>query len=377
MRTSLRSCVARLAIAALALLGAPAHAQSAPQPIVFSHGLISGGGSFVNMGERYSQIFNMQYISPSQSWWAPFFTQGSELANSISSAGYPDTLILIGHSNGVPVERATTFYHGAKGMLMLGGVTQGAPILDNILNGFYSAWFGYAHDVNFGVADYYADRGCSWCFDFIGENAIAEARALGYWDSAMEYGARYNGWIGPYDVFGDMPVGSQFMQNINSPANLAREAATVPVRVGVEVSLPTTLGLQWNGFFPDYWEELTALQYSSISWDFVAFWWYSFYPDWYMGVDWYYWDKVDNAWQWLYAGVVGLYLDPMWCAIIGAYGPSGCELNDGILPVWAQTYPNGTNYFTFGPPHREQVNDPTVDNLMINSLTYDFGVQRR
>jgi len=113
--------------------------------------------------------------------------------------------------------------------------------------------------------------------------------------------------------------------------------------------------LMWQGVAPDQAGYLTTLTEDAIAFEAFAYDYYSYEydneddPDLEM--------KVDNADIWLYGAGLLAGLDFTWCGLIGALGDLYCLDNDGIVPTYAQRYPDGPNVLNldiFGPSHQEE-----------------------
>jgi pimeloyl-ACP methyl ester carboxylesterase len=355
-------------------MAAPALAQTtSEQPAVFVHGFRSEGSTWAQAADRLARDYVARASRPTLDWRQRFATQASALRSATSSSSlFPDTTILIGHSNGGLVSReANRQSRPAKGIITVGTLHQGAPIAANI--NVVGSWGNNVYYFNARPVWHYA-----WFWDWVSWYASWYSRQMAYVGASMFGATTYIGIDPNQPVLGDMVPGSYFLTNsVNSAANLSREAAQLRQRVGIGSRTYDNLGIMWSGLVPDNWSYFTGLQYSAIWWQVFAFEYYYSYWNWW---DPDYWWKWTGSWLWLDAASVNLAIDPVWCVLLGAWSTNGCTANDGIVPLSSQRYPGtgAKNYDIVGPAHQEETRSPRFyDDALRFTMDNDFLTRRR
>jgi hypothetical protein len=289
--------------------------------------------------------------------------------------GLPASTIAFGHSNGGLISRQMTRLRPAKGVITIGTLHTGAPLAANLP--WVAAWSDVLFWSNYIPADYYSWF-LWWCYDcwyyddpWLLWYAVMYDYDMAYLGGGAFAAVEYMG-IRASDVLEDMQPGSNFLNVLNSSDNLNREAAEVPVRVGIGSRTWDDWGIMWQGVLPDAAWWLTSEQYTAAWLSIIAFYHYLYYWDY---SDPYWWDKTMGAWLWLLAASADLSIDPMWCVLIGAWD-GWCTPSDGIVPLDRQWFPGyGTrNYQITGPSHQKEKPSDELFYQTSYTLQYDFGL---
>jgi pimeloyl-ACP methyl ester carboxylesterase len=346
-----------------------------PQPIVLVHGFISDGSTWASAEARLRGEFNVRPTRPTLPWGHAFNDQTQVLRSSVAAApwAYPDTTVFVGHSNGGLISRELNRQgQPMKAIVTVGTLHQGAPLA--LTMGVLPAWGGFIFAENASPIYYYL----WWLGDYNWISWIASSQAA-VMASAGAFMTGFGSWVLDRAMFGalpDMQPGSDFLSNrVNTPGNLAREAASIPARVGIQSYLDNSFyGVMFHGILGSGGgaDVLTAIQYSSIIWDFIAFDYYSSF--WWSWDDPWAWDKAMGAYLWLNAAYTTAAIDPVWCVLAGVATPYGCEPSDGIVPLRNQYYPGGQNYTVRGPAHTDETSSRTTLDQLSFVLRYSVGV---
>lgn len=371
------SLIARAALV-LAVFAGPTSA-AAQQPTAFVHGLRSDGGGWGMLPFQLLDRFPITAIAPTLGWDNPLGTQANTLNSELANAGF-DNPILIGHSNGGLVSRQTSRMRQTRGVMTIGTLHGGAPLagnlggvewvsavtfVANILPSWYFDWLLWCWDC------YYYDPWTWWITYY----ASQYDRNMAYVGGGAFAATVYMGFAAN-NVLPDMVPGSAFLTDLNSSGNLSREASEVATRVGIGSNVWTNYGLLWNGVAPEYWYQLTSLQYTAADLSVAAWFMNVFFGDPYY--DPYYWDKFFGAWLFLDAAYVDYSIDPWWCQLIGAWN-GYCLPSDAIVPLWSQQYPGWgqVNYQITGPSHTQEKQSYEVYAQTSFALANDFSLPPR
>jgi hypothetical protein len=224
-----RALRALLVLAVCLALRDQAAAQD--RPLVFVHGFRSDGTTWNETTSRLRVQLAITATQPWLPWRAPFTDQAAELESTIHrGSAIP---FAVAHSNGGPVIREWSKVRPLSGLLTLSSPNQGAPIANNagafaaynanivtsLLN--LNAAFPDPNDPQFWIR-HVIQGAMAFAADTVSV-AIAALGSAGF-DLAAP-------------VFQQERVGSPFMAQLNSSANLAREAAAVPNRVAIATSV--------------------------------------------------------------------------------------------------------------------------------------------
>jgi len=366
--------------ASLCVLGpAPADAQQ----VAFAHGFRADGSadSWGYLPQRLADRFpSLSYITPTTGWDRSLSSQGLSLHYEMANAGFSSNAILFGHSNGGLVSREATRYRSARGVITVGTLHGGAPLADNLggvgwwsdvvwisnfLPAWYYDWFLWCGGCYFGYEDY----GLLWL-------AVPLDYFMAAWGGSASFFTAYVG-LTANDALNDMGPWSAFIANLNSEANLNREASQIPVRVGIGSQVWSEYyGIMWQGLLPSQADWLSVIQYLAAYVSLIEFYNWYFYWDY---QDPYYWDKTMGAWLWLLAAGADFAIDPMWCILMGAWNNWWCAPSDGIVPLDRQRFPGpgAINIDIVGPAHTKEKESGEVFNTSSWVLQNYFGVSPR
>lgn len=220
-------------LVALTLAVVPsAHAQD--RVTVFLHGFSSNAATWQDTAARLGARLQITPMVPELPWHLPFDQQANHL-NGLA-AGAPADTVAVGHSNGGLVARQLSTKRRLGGLVTLGSPHGGAPLVHNarIAGGFYlstSQKLGVLlHMVGAVGNNQYTGI---WFSPGLAPLRAAVA-AVGYW---LEHAAGIALYALPafpdLPVMADMAPGSAALGALNSAANLSRERAAVPKRVGL------------------------------------------------------------------------------------------------------------------------------------------------
>jgi hypothetical protein len=192
------------------------------------------------------------------------------------------------------------------------------------------------------------EEAVSWVSDFSIWSVVDVAAVVG-----LEAGLRVSGQMRPY---------SSYIADLNSPGNLAREAAAAPDRVGI-VSIAHNFF--WAGparaAAPDRADDIATVLYAAASG--LLFW--GSYIEITAG-----WENVaefEQANSLLNIGTHLLRVDPYYCAVVSRWDLTACLPNDGVVPDESQRFPGAPNLLIGGPAHiqeREQGADALREALV-------------
>jgi hypothetical protein len=353
------------------------------QQVAFAHGFRADGSadSWGYLPQRLADRFpSLSYITPTLGWDRSLRDQGLSLHWEMANAGFSSDAILFGHSNGGLISREATRHRSAKGVITVGTLHGGAPLADNL--GALSWWSDILWMFNWMPATYYDwflwCGGCYYGYEDYGLLwlAVPLDYIMGAWGGAAGFFAAYIG-LTTSDALGDMGPGSAFLADLNSDANLGREASQIPVRVGIGSRVSSEFyGIMWQGLLPDHAGWLTAIQYLAAYISLIEFYNWYFYWDYY---DPYYWEKTMGAWLWLLAASADFSVDPMWCILMGAWDGWWCGPSDGIVPLDRQRFPGSgaINLDVLGPAHTQEKQSGDVFSTSSWVLQNYFGLSPR
>lgn len=345
----------------------PLAATAQDRPVVFVHGILSDGGTWAGAAARLQARLAITADTPSLSSRALYETQASELQQAV--AHRDRSLVAVGHSNGGIVSRELSRRRPLSGVVTLGTPNQGAPIVSNL---YAVSWFnGQMSNAMNNVYRAFAYGCCDWHWilstysDVLNVVASASTASLRH----IATGVALNAAI-PVSL--EMQQGSGFLADLNSPANLAREAYSIPGRVGI---VSTARNFYYGGIlraaFPDDGDTLYLIREAArVGMETYAAYIYAHAPF----EDWWAFEIADgmiDVARWL--GEMDVY----WCYAVSAAGWTGCYVNDTIVPGWSQQYP-GAGYVDTGwsgPAHGQQTR--TSDALLEQALTVYMGVTPR
>lgn len=357
----------RFTFAAATALLSPLVATAQDRPVVFVHGIMSDGGTWAGAAARLQARLAITAETPSLSSRALYETQAWQLQQAV--AHRDGSLVAVGHSNGGIVSRELSRRRSLSGVVTLGTPNQGAPIVSNL---YAASWFnGQISNAMNDVYRAFAYGCCDWHWilstysDVLNAVAAASTASLGQIAAAVTLNAAI-------PVSFEMQQGSGFLADLNSPANLAREAYAIPGRVGI---VSTARNFYYGGIlraaFPDDGDTLYLIREAArIGMEAYAAYVYAHAPF----EDWWAFEIADGMIN--VARLLGQ-MDAYWCYAVSDANWTGCYANDTVVPGWSQLYP-GAGYIDTGwsgPAHGQQTR--MSDALIEQALTVYMGVTPR
>jgi pimeloyl-ACP methyl ester carboxylesterase len=347
-------------VACCLLAGGSAYAQD--RPAVFVHGLNGNANTWNPAAARLQAELAISPYVPTLPWAEPFGTQAGRLQSQLGAL--PASTIAIGHSNGGIVSRQWSTQHSLSGVVTVGSPQRGAPLVNNVLSalGFNQNLYAVA---GLAFSALGAQPNEFWDVYLYVEIALQWAQGIGF-DNFYKIAGL--GLATQYPVLGQMATGSAFLQQLNSSGNLSREASQIAARVGLVYELhkywmlgPLRLYDQYRAdlWYPRMWSAIYILENAGVylvanySWHATAM-------------------QIANR-LFSVAGALRQ-VDPAWCWAVT--NDASCNTpHDGVVPVWSQVYPGGTNYGVTGPSHLQEAN--SSDAALSYVLTSHMGVVTR
>ncbi len=319
-------------------LHAPAGAQD--RPMVFVHGFRSEGATWTETTNRLKVQLAITAIQPSVAWRTPFTDQAAQLESIVRWV--PGTPFAVAHSNGGPVVREWSKLRQLSGLLTLSSPNQGAPIANNA--GAFAAYnaniVAALLNVNMSFPDpsdpqFWIRQVIQGAMAFAADTVTVAITALGS-----------GGFDLASPVFENERVGSPFMAQLNSPANLAREAASVPNRAAIATSVTDFhLGGVFRAVNPATANQWRLALYAAVG-TFDA--WAAHIAS--SGDP----RDITRAQRMLTASFFLSLHEGMWCQAVSDPTPQAvtlagsCHPNDSVLPSWTHRIPNA---LTIGKPN--------------------------
>ena len=320
----------RLLCAVLAGLAASAHPASVgaqDRPMVFVHGFKSNGTTWNEAANRLKVQLAITAIQPSLSWRSTFPNQAAELASIV--AFVPGVPFAVAHSNGGPVVREWSKQRPLSGLLTLSSPNQGAPLSNNA--GAFALYNANIVTSLLNINTAFVDPSDPqfWIRQVI-QGAMAFAADTA---SLAVYALGSAGFDLAAPVFEQERVGSPFMNQLNSSANLAREAAAVPNRVSIATSVPDYhLGSVFRATNPAAATQWRIALYAAVG-TFDA--WAAHIAS--SGEP----RDIDRAQRMMTAAFYLSLHETMWCQAVSDPTPyavtlgGSCYPNDTVLPSWS------------------------------------------
>ncbi len=343
--------------------------RSQDRPVAFVHGLGASGGTWEEAAARLQGDLQLAAFRPDLSWRLPYGTQASELQHQLG--WLPGSTVAIGHSNGGVIARQWNRGHALSGLVTLGTPNRGAPLAGNILH-----WVGFNFDAGDAISAlfdvvaqcYWAGCGWDWVIYYQGLNSLLSNISNWLGGSLFSILSTAGVEIGA-PVLGQMAPGSAFLNDVNSPGNIAREIAEVPVRIGIaSVAHNFYNAGPFRAAWPNDADAIDSLKdFSIVALDAMAF---SIYFSADPSDYWAWWiaGALSNAAGYLYA------IDPFWCSVVSSYPNGPCDYNDTIVPLWSQYLPDApetayTIHMFNGPTHiQETTQSDAVLHMALTTL---------
>ena len=349
---------------ACALVAVTAAAQG--RPTVFMHGLGAEASDWGPTADRLKSSLAIDPHIPSLRWRSEFQRQVDDLQSNAEFRTMPDNTIAVGHSNGGVVARQWSRVHGLDGIVTIGTPHHGAPVIQHLLawSSFNAVAPGLLNDV---LRSFFISSDWWWVYFFVQETL--------HWVADFSIWSVVNlaGTLGAYSalpVAWDMVPGSPYLSQLNSGANLGREAAEIPNRVGiVSVARNFYFAGPARAIAPDHADAIAATMYGAA---FGLMAWGNFVL---MNAP----LSDIGAWRQAMAllNVAGyiLAVDPTYCRLVSTPDMSACLANDGLVPVNSQVFPGAPNLFIEGPAHTQEKQQS--DDVLYAALTTYMHVPPR
>lgn len=365
-----RYCV--LILALLAATAVPAAAQD--RLTMFLHGFNSSGDTWGNTASRLGVRLQLIKYTPTVPWHLPYDTQANLLNHQANLGGAPPDTVVVGHSNGGLVARQLSTKRALGGIVTVGSPHLGAPLAGNV-QGVRQFYINSGEKLSVLLVMLGA-RGPNQYSPLYNSPAMAPLRA-----AFTTLGLALATTVGAIDarispllttpVLADMTPGSAALNALNSPGNLAREAAAVPKRVGlVYTARNWWVGAPFVAAAPQYQYQAENAVRVAISFLLLVEAHFSF-PN---------VSPHDAAAASIRMQAGSLISDlrlynAMWCG--ATTGNFSCATStDGIVPTESQFYPGtATNIGRYGAPHVLQTTES--EEALVEALVNHVGVRTR
>jgi pimeloyl-ACP methyl ester carboxylesterase len=209
----------------------PARAQE--QPAVFVHGFAASGSDWAATADRLRQTVAIAPHLPSLSWRQAYEQQAADLHATLG--GLPGSTVALAHSNGGVVARQWSRHRPLSGIVTIGTPHRGVPLV-----AAFHRWLNFNDEtpvlLNRVLSAFSITTDVTWVWTLV-EEAISWTSDFSIW--AVFDLARVIGIETGIPVLPQMKPYSQYLADLNSPGNLAREAADVPHRVGITSIAPS------------------------------------------------------------------------------------------------------------------------------------------
>jgi hypothetical protein len=365
----LRTLLNRTALAAAMVVSTATMSLAQDELTVLVHGMMSTGKTWEATAARLQQELAITTYIPTLRWKDRFYSQADQLQGDL--AARPGTPVMIGHSNGGLVIRQLSKTYPLQAIVTVGTPNGGAPFARNLVRWAY--WVGSVYGIIGNIVSAFGPglpplqvRAGVSIADRYGEDSVARLLVTLGIDAVV------------VPALADMSPASFFVGELNSLANVAREASQVPTRVGIVSYDPRyRIGGPFRLASPGAADEIgltmqvagyvlegtaTAIMANANTLDPAQF---------ARALNQMY--AVSDLAAWLFA------FDDEWCAAIS--NPTypyfyRCDASDGIVPVWAQLLPGAPNLlFPGGPIHTEETSG--THDLLYRALTVYAHIQPR
>jgi len=356
--------IARLALVAALLLAGAAPAGAQDVPVVFVHGGFASSETWRDAASRLAatlQITPHLVDLPSTS----VFEQQTAVLHA-AKGSLPAHTIAVGHSNGGIVSRQWSRSRPLGGILTLGTAHTGLQLSARALDLVNFNYLVYnVAGLAFGTASSSPDF--AWMIAAGLQAYLSNVQWLS-WNTATAV-------TSSVAVAGYVPLapqvvpGSNFLNNLNGGANLAREASAVGRRVG----LVYTASDYWRagmavGLAPGSRETAWAIMLATPPiLDYAAALLDTRYPPTHL---------LARTFAMRLRSLASMIrdMDPQWCYAVT--GDRTCSIpHDGIVSVVNQQYPGGMNFAVNGPAHKEETRKS--DGVIASVLTGVMDVKAR
>lgn len=344
----------------------------AQQRTAWVHGLASSGSTWdataAIIGPEYGFVNDVPTLGNT-------FTSFSILGNTLhqrlfdlSGSWSIPTQNAIGHSNGGLTFRTTNMNNGRQfyGGITVGTLHLGVPLARSALDGQLQSTLEWWIDPILGAPLYYLSR-------WTDENFFVQSWVYGFWLDAWH---TIPGWIDNVFVAGlyygaqqtilsQMVNGSQFLGELNSSSNAAREAASFIRRFQIASVANTSLTQMWVALTDDP-EAWTYAEAYAVGVYLYVFDYYFNYSNW---EDPDYADKRNNAVLWAYGAQAIFDTQCVWCYLIDRHVYNDCR-GDGVVPRWSQAGWPGVPLIEVpnGPGHTKETQSGSVRDAIRSAL---------
>ena len=325
-------CLGLIAVALAAAIATARPARAQDPPLVLVHGIKSNGQAWIDAQARFNRQLAVTVYNPTiNDWKALIPDQAAQLQGKLP--GVPGLPVVVGHSNGGVVAREWSKTKPMKGLLTLSSPNQGAPIANNAV-----AWGMYNASIVAGLLNVQAsfsnpNEGSFWILAVIQGALAFAADTVGTGVAALAT----TGFDVYAPVFSQDKVGSSYMQGLNSPGNLAREAAAIPNRVSIATYVPDyNLGGAFRALSPDNVDFFRAALWASVGTLDV---WAGTIAS--SGDP----RDIERAHRMLTASFLLSLHEGMWCQAVSDPSPyavtlgGSCHPNDTFIPTWSHVLP--------------------------------------
>ena len=309
----------------------PATAQD--RDTVFLHGLRSDPTQWNAAVGHLTPQLAIRPHQPALDWGAFYETQATALERHLGGQISGD-VVAVGHSNGGVVARQWSKDRDVRSLITLGAPNQGAPLVNHIFE-----WLRFLDDIFVRVSNVnkvYSDLVDHEVWWWLPAQWVPRFNAaFDIWRTATN-GLVSLGFDVSLPVLPEMRVGSSFLSNLNSAANLNRESSAIRDRVAM-VSVPVNFahGGPFRVIDPDHYLDwhfglniagvaldglaglvrITADATDHGAFDLA--------------------DQISSVAEWF------LQFEEVWCRSVSDSSPIAlgrCYEHDGIVPAWSQVY---------------------------------------
>ncbi len=330
-------------VVCLAMLAAARPVRAQDQSAVFVHGFAAEGSDWAATADRLRQSLAIDPHLPTLSWRQSYEQQAEALHASLGEL--PGSTVAVAHSNGGVVARQWSRHRPLNGIVTIGTPHRGVPIV-----AAFHRWLNFNDEtpvlLNRVLSAFSITTDVTWVWTLV-EEAISWTSDFSIWsvfDLAGVIGIETG-----IPVLPQMKPYSQYLADLNSPGNLAREAAAVPNRVGIT---SIAHNFFWAGparaAVPEFADEIASVLYGSAS---ALLFWSSYVMSTASWDDFY---RLEQANSLMDVAMHLLAVDPYYCRVVSRFDLSACFPNDGVVPDESQWFPNTANIIIGGPAHTQE-----------------------
>jgi hypothetical protein len=317
---------------------------------------------------RFNRQLAVTVYNPTVGWKGPLPEQAALLQGKLP--GIQGLPVVVGHSNGGVVAREWSKTRPMKGLLTLSSPNQGAPIANNAV-----AWGMYNASIVAGILNVQASfsdpsEGSFWILSVIQGALAFAADTVGTGVAALAT----TGFDIYAPVYSQDKVGSSYMQSLNSPGNLAREAAAIPNRVSIATYVPDYhLGGAFRALSPDHADYFRAALWAAVGTLDV---WAGNIAS--TGVP----RDIERAQRMFTAAFLLSLHENMWCQAVSDPTPyavtlgGACYPNDTFIPTWSHVLPGSLLIPKPNMPAHTQQTERMIP-VLYEVLTTHMGVAPR